>query len=48
MSSIKNGYGDIPTIWLDPTYVDKYNIDKVIIANTVNGTVSIILNNILP
>lgn len=30
-SFINNGYADITTVWLEPTYVDKYNLDKVII-----------------
>ena len=41
MSSIKNGYGDIPTIWLDPTYVDKYNIDKIIIDSGFHSAASV-------
>ena len=41
ISSIKNGYGDIPTIWLEPTYVDKYNIDKVIIDSGFHSTASV-------
>ena len=31
ISTINNGYANIPAIWLDPSYVDKYNIDKIII-----------------
>lgn len=38
---INNGYGDIPTIWLDPTYVDKYNLDKVIIDSGFHSTASV-------
>ena len=41
ISSIKNGYGDIPTIWLEPTYVDKYNIDKVIIESGFHNAASV-------
>ena len=40
-SSINNGYADIPTIWLEPTYVDKYNIDKVIIESGFHNASSI-------
>ena len=41
ISSIKNGYGDIPTIWLEPTYVDKYNLDKVIIESGFHSEASV-------
>ena len=41
ISPIKNGYGDIPTIWLDPTYVDKYNIDKIIIDSGFHSVASV-------
>ena len=40
-SFINNGYGDITTIWLEPTYVDKYNIDKVIIDSGFHNASSI-------
>ena len=38
---INNGFGDIPTIWLEPTYVDKYNIDKVIIDSGFHSAASV-------
>ena len=41
ISPIKNGFGDIPTIWLDPTFVDKYNLDKVIIDSGFHSAASI-------
>ena len=40
-SSINNGFGDIPTIWLEPTYVDKYNIDKIIIDSGFHSATSV-------
>ena len=40
-SFINNGYADIPTIWLDPTYVDKYNLDKVVIDSGFHNKTSI-------
>ena len=40
-SSINNGYADIPTIWLEPTYVDKYNLDKVVIDSGFHNASSI-------
>ena len=41
LSPINNGYGDIPTIWLEPTYVDKYNMDKVIIDSGFHSAASV-------
>ena len=41
VSSINNGYTDIPTVWLDPTYVDKYNLDKVVIDSGFHNKTSI-------
>ena len=38
---INNGYGDIPTIWLEPTHVDKYNLDKVIIESGFHSAASV-------
>ena len=38
---INNGYGDIPAIWLEPSYVDKYNIDKVIIESGFHNASSV-------
>ncbi len=38
---INNGYGDIPTIWLEPGYVDKYNLDKVIIESGFHSAASV-------
>ena len=40
-SYIDNGFGRIPTIWLDPTYVDKYNLDKVIIESGFHSAASV-------
>ncbi len=41
---INNGYADIPTIWLEPSYVDKYNIDKVIIDSGFHSATSVYKN----
>ncbi len=41
VSSINNGYTDIPTVWLEPTYVDKYNLDKVVIDSGFHNASSI-------
>ena len=41
---INNGYADIPTIWLEPSYVDKYNIDKVIIDSGFHSAASVYKN----
>ncbi len=41
ISPIKNGYADIPTIWLDPTYVDKYNMDKIVIDSGFHSAASV-------
>ena len=38
---INNGFGDIPTIWLEPSYVDKYNLDKLIIESGFHSASSI-------
>ena len=38
---INNGFGDIPTIWLEPSYVDKYNLDKLIIESGFHSAASI-------
>jgi D-xylose transport system substrate-binding protein len=43
-SYIENGFGRIPTIWLDPTYVDKYNLDKVIIESGFHSAASVYKN----
>lgn len=40
-STIDNGYGEIPAIWLEPTYVDKYNLDKVVIDSGFHNASSI-------
>lgn len=40
-SYIDNGFGRIPTIWLDPSYVDKNNIDKVIIESGFHSAASV-------
>ena len=41
VSNINNGYADIQTIWLEPVYVDKYNLDKVIIDSGFHSAASI-------
>ena len=38
---INNGYADIPTIWLEPTHVDKFNLDKVIIDSGFHSAASV-------
>ena len=43
-SFIENGHGKIPTIWLEPTYVNKYNIDKVIIDSGFHSSASVYKN----
>ena len=43
-SKINNGYADIQTIWLEPEYVDKYNLDKVIIDSGFHSAASIYKN----
>ena len=40
-SYIDNGFGRIPTIWLDPTYVDEYNLDKVVIESGFHSASSV-------
>ena len=40
-SKINNGYADIQTIWLEPEYVDIYNLDKVIIDSGFHSAASI-------
>ena len=43
-SFINNGYANIDTIWLEPVYVDKYNIDKVIIESGFHSAASVYKN----
>ena len=38
---INNGFADIPAIWLEPTFVDKYNLDKVIIDSGFHSAASV-------
>ena len=38
---INNGYADIPAIWLEPSYVDKFNLDKVIIDSGFHSAASV-------
>lgn len=38
---IHNGYGNIKTVWLEPTYVDKNNLDKMIIESGFHSAASI-------
>ena len=40
-SKINNGFADIQTVWLEPEYVDKYNLDKVIIESGFHSAASI-------
>ena len=41
ISKINNGYADIQTVWLEPVYVDKYNLDKVVIESGFHSAASI-------
>ena len=43
-SQINNGYGNIETIWLEPVYVDKYNLDKIIIESGFHSAASVYKN----
>ena len=43
-SLIDNGYAKIPTIWLEPVHVDKYNLDKVIIDSGFHSAASVYKN----
>ncbi len=40
-SYINNGFADIPTVWLEPVYVDKYNLDKVVIDSGFHNASSV-------
>ncbi|MBR6341320.1 MAG: substrate-binding domain-containing protein [Treponema sp.] len=40
-SKINNGFADIPTVWLEPEYVDKYNLNKVVIDSGFHSAASI-------
>lgn len=42
--SINNGFDDVSSIWLQPVYVDKYNIDKIIIESGFHSASSIYKN----
>ena len=42
--SINNGYGDITSVWLQPSCVDKYNMDKVIVESGFHSAASIYKN----
>ncbi|MCR5218663.1 substrate-binding domain-containing protein [Treponema sp.] len=42
---INNGYANINTVWLEPTYVDKYNIDKLIIESGFHSAASVYGDN---
>ena len=44
LSTINNGFGEIQTIWLDPTYVDKYNLDKIVIESGFHSASSVYKN----
>ena len=41
VSKLNNGYADIKTVWLEPEYVDKYNLDKVVIESGFHSAASI-------
>lgn len=41
---INNGYADIEALWLQPVYVDKYNIDEVIIESGFHSAASVYKN----
>jgi D-xylose transport system substrate-binding protein len=41
ISKLNNGYADIKTVWLEPEYVDKYNLDKVVIESGFHSAASI-------
>ena len=43
-SFINNGYADIQTVWLEPVYVDKYNLDKVVIDSGFHSAASVYKN----
>ena len=40
-ASVNNGFADIPTVWLEPEYVDKYNLNKVVIDSGFHSAASI-------
>ena len=40
-SKINNGYSEIETIWLEPEYVNKYNLDKIVIDSGFHSAASI-------
>ena len=41
VSKLNNGYADIKTVWLELEYVDKYNLDKVVIESGFHSAASI-------
>ena len=41
ISMLNNGYANIKTVWLEPEYVDKYNLDKVVIESGFHSAASI-------
>lgn len=43
-SKLNNGYADIETVWLEPEYVNKYNLDKVVIDSGFHSAASIYKN----
>jgi len=43
-SYLNNGFADIKTVWLEPVYVDIYNIDKVIIDSGFHSAASVYKN----
>jgi ABC-type xylose transport system substrate-binding protein len=42
--SINNGYSEIPGLWLEPTLVNKENLDEVIINSGFHPSTSIYVN----
>lgn len=38
---INNGFGEIPAIWLEPAYVDKNNMDRIIIDSGFHNAASV-------
>ena len=40
-SVIDNGFAKIPTVWLEPVHVDKYNLDKIIIESGFHSAASV-------
>ncbi|MCR4899841.1 MAG: substrate-binding domain-containing protein [Treponema sp.] len=43
-SYLNNGYADIPVVYLEPVYVDKYNLEKEIIESGFHSAASVYKN----